>query len=580
MPDSLLISAHKPVNSLPDRRELSAINGWQYLLPGGNLSRLLCYDTTEGALTVMLSRICPDLTVIHSNRDALDRIANKIGKLGLIHVHFQHIPDITDFRVFANGSFNGFVLHDIRTSLLGGECHERRCREAEFRFFLTEIFRVLNEDGFCYIALRNRMGYDTLEKRVTRDKSSGVMAVSVKRMAGALKRCRFGRIHCYPYLLNDECMQEIIPLGKGYTSVKNSLTLKERLKEVILGKWGVNLFAPGYGILAHKGEASKTLMDMFVGSLIKNGVFVNAEAGVEIKRHQVLFANKSILSLGSSESEYGEVIAVLTDDDKSIQRRQLEARTLQKLRETLPSMSDKFPRTLAEGKFLHYHYFVMSELPGITIDTRVRQLDDISCNAIRLLIDFHKATAARQRITPDVYGQLFGQIIERAMTANPVFADRIGGIGKSIRDRVMGRQVTSVWFHGDYKIENIVIDKRSLKVNGVIDWELSLYPGPPLLDVWYLLAYNRMTTEDKDFLTVFRTKFLTGQYNRTEAALYESYLDNIPVPGAMVPVLLAMFFIHHIGCRFEYDLTNDYNLKNIRSALDQLTARLAVEKSA
>lgn len=122
--------------------------------------------------------------------------------------------------------------------------------------------------------------------------------------------------------------------------------------------------------------------------------------------------------------------------------------------------------------------------------------------------------------------------------------------------------------HGDYKIENLMFDPGSLQVSGVIDWDLSRKTGLPLLDLLYLIAYNRVIREGREIEEIFLDCILPGKLSEFERAAHDEYIGKTGMDAGVADILTAMFWIYHVAFRIEVDSGAGSSMENMFLALN------------
>ena len=99
-------------------------------------------------------------------------------------------------------------------------------------------------------------------------------------------------------------------------------------------------------------------------------------------------------------------------------------------------------------------------------------------------------------------------------------------------------------------------------------------PEYVLLDLLYLLTYNRTLKGGGDLLAALQDFVVTGPTN-FEKHMLRRYERAVP-DGAYPPgVLNAMFFVHHVAVRYKYTLDSDRVAEAVRDVLSLLTKPMA-----
>lgn len=542
--------------------------GWHYLVGVSSAARVLCYDPGAGAVALLLAGLCREVVVLHPDAARRREISDQASLLGLNNLRVL-APEALHADATSANAFDGFVLHDQQALFL------HRGSSVALGALLEILPRTLRPGAFVYFGVRHRYGYDRLLAWFrTRDPGTPVTPLwSVLALTRLLRSSGLTEITRTPMLLEKRRVAEIIP-ARGYFSVKNRFLPAERLKEIVVGRVGARWFAPFYGVVAfHQGRSLSFLEQLlqYLRTQAIDGV-VNPEQLV-LKRYFVLHAGKVVLSFGAADASHGSIIVVLTQDAESARRRELEAEVLSALARLPAALSARIPKPLHAMTFLGTRCFVLSELPGVTIDAPTPRLDRITSNAARVLADLHLATQQSYRVTPATYPALFGDLFDAARGRYPVCAAELSTLEAMLRQTVLGWELPCVRFHGDYKLENVMVDAITGEVTGIIDWELSRAAGPPLLDLIYLLVYNRVIG-GRDWYGAFKEIALQARRDPSEQAIWDGYLQRVPVAAERVPVLCVLFTIHHIGCRLQIDLSQPGRKQEMHDMIQLLASVL------
>ena len=80
--------------------------------------------------------------------------------------------------------------------------------------------------------------------------------------------------------------------------------------------------------------------------------------------------------------------------------------------------------------------------------------------------------------------------------------------------------------------------------------------GLPLIDLMYLLVYNRMIRDHLKFEVVFRDVADGTSWSKGEKRLLDEYAAAIGLDEDLRRVLQVLFVVHAAGARFQYDGAN------------------------
>ena len=543
--------------------------GWQYLLnPQEGNGSVLCYDCTEGGIALLLTHMYRHVTLIHASKDHLERIRRRVSLEGVTAIRYQVVREASDFRTLADSPYTGFVIHDFEATVF------RRGKGDGERPVLHELLagarEVLSPDGFVYISMRNRLSYSILRDGWSNPIYRRCMtSMSAKR---ALTSAGFGDVQAHPFILEGPYVSELVPEG-GYLAAKGGFSLVEKFKQIALGRRGSRYFAAGYGLVARKDALPfRSTLERLLNGHAEYGLPI-PPGRLELKRYLVLNWGKVILSVGSKLSKYGEYVLVLTRERRPTFHRRREAETLRALAERKLSQGDRIPRFLGEYPVDGAACFVMRTIPGISIDRPGPGLEALTGQAVGFICVFHAETLNRVKIDEQAYARLFGDLFRKATARYAPLAPELAQLERLVRAGIIGTELPIVWMHGDFKIENMIFSETEKELRGVIDWEHSVECGLPMLDILYLLTYNRALCAAGDLLPAIRSLIVRGP-SEFERRMLARYAGHVPVEASLEKILQAMFFVHHIGVRFKYIFESELVVSGLREMLSLLAGAL------
>ena len=575
----LLLSLPRPV---VDQYILQTISydkdGWRYILPGlPSPASVLCLDARYGTTAAALAETGAAVTVIHPCPVTVRIIRHRLAALKVSNVTVLHVAPKTTHLPFEDARFDAFVHHDVAGTLVTNPATAVSHFVTLTATLLNEAFRLVKPDGFAYFGTKNRHGYTEWRKRLLRRTAQEPPTISPTPMRHAkwlIRRAGFQDIRIHPYLVEQERVSEILP-PSGYRSVKNSLLAGERLKQVFLGKIGSRFLAPAYGLVCAKGRPRAALIKSFADDLVAQGIMAAPADHQACFQRYFPIPGKVFVTLGKAVDRDENIIIVIPKISRVQTWRRKEIAIVNEVRTLSPYLAAKLPRQYTESSCRGETYFALSEIPGITIDRRVPRLDQLTHNAVEFLIRFNQITARTTALSPEAYSGLMAPLIRQVAEIYPETRERMDRIELHLRAAVTGKSIVRVWLHGDYKLENLIFDRDTLEITGIIDWEQSRREGLPWLDLLYLLAYNRIMTEGRDFFDVYHEVILGEDYADHEKAVMDAYARAMPLPSDMKTVLTALFFVHHIGFRYKYNMHMAGDRDNIHTALTELEMRLA-----
>lgn len=554
-------------------------DGWLYTLPKLHSdSTVLCLESRFGVTAAALAEIAGEVTVIHPCRITVQIIVRGLADQGIHNVRVVHVSPDQDRLPFPDGTFDAVIHHDIASTL------GRNLQASIWPFtipglkFAVEAYRILKSHGFLHCGVRNRWGYSKWKHLpVCRDGMTTIpesRPPSLSCVRQGLLEAQFATVILRPYLVNHGRVSEVLSRG-GYRSVQNPLRLSEHAKEILLGKVGARHLAPAFGLLATKQLGGESPVSLIRKSLTDEGLLPerSRECG-EFLRYVVL-PGKVVITLGDSPQGSGNIVVVIPRVPSSSSGRKRELAVIEELRTLGPAVSSYLPKVYRELPVDGRLIYAMSEIQGVTFDLPMAIVDDLSRRALDFILSFNRLTAHEQLMDESGYATTFTPIFDRARTTYPDLAPLLSEINAIIKRSVINTSLVTCWLHGDFKLENLMFDRKTLRIIGVIDWEHARKNGLPWLDVLYLITYNRITNGEGNFFSVFRNVIAMQAFSEPETGLLQRQAEGLRLRSSLWAPSVALFFIHHIAFRIHYNMDAAEDRDNLTAGLQLVLNQLA-----
>lgn len=560
--------------------------GWRFILEPKKMERILCLGTVSESVTLSISQICHQLLVVYFDSSVLQAVRQNLDNQGLTKISYIKASENEISLPFPDEHFDGFIFNSLDQSLLPQAVLAAPNVLFALHLFFSEIYRVLKKESFVYFGLQNKYGYDKLAnillKMDTSDGGytrSGYHIFSFRTLKRAISKAKFERTKSYKLLTDGDVVREIV-LEKSYKPSKNSFLFKEKIKQYILNSLFSSFLAPSLAILCFKGQPGPSYLDELIRDLIKRRILSNDSSEAFVVKRYLILPGKVILSVGQVQQPYGEKIVILPFITSVLDRLRHETRILQSLHQEHLRIQPLVSEFFLEGEFYGQVYFVQQEMPGTSIDAPVSSLDEITWRALQVLTDFHRETLQEVTLHDDLFDALFSNPLHRVIEKiGSLASPSLYRIEAMLRTALVGKLLKIVWMHGDFKIENLMIDPKSLEINGIIDWDLSRKVGLPFLDLLYLLAYNRVIREKKSIEQILLDYIIPAKLSRFEQTAQKEYLRALNIGIDFAELLTFMFWIYHIAYRIEiYPRTNELIeriflvLRTFEKIIEKLTA--------
>lgn len=440
-------------------------------------------------------------------------------------------------------------------------------------------------DTYVYIGIRNRLDYQLLFRPnawISRIRETRKW-ISYRNARNILKRYGFTSSRVYPVLLREGGSEEIVFQSK-YKSNENTLGLKEKLKEVLLGKLGLWLFSSAYCLVATR-EKIVSNIDQFLDYLNHRTLkpISVPDARNIYKFVSLLLPRKIILTIGDKK---GPKYVVIGSRWKLVaERRDKESRILMEMEQEGLRDCVRFPKYLGSDVWQGVRYFVQEAIEGITIDVEQPGLGLVTEEAISIMKKIHHRTVKKIILSEVTYKEVVGWIFEIARGKHKNI-EGLDSLTKTlevyVKNILWGEELKIARMHGDFKIENVIINPDTRRIEGIIDWEHSRSSGLPSLDVWYLLIYNRHMCEGGNIYETMKTMCLENELSQMERETLRSHCLDMEYNEKTASAMKCIFILHHMVCRMTHDYEKaeiEILIRNILQSMVNYLESISVSES-
>lgn len=327
-----------------------------------------------------------------------------------------------------------------------------------------------------------------------------------------------------------------------YISQKNIFLLKEKIKKHlfsgVLSKYFHNTYI-------YTGTSNPLGFRSFNG-LMK--VVSQAFPDLELTINRITIKpGKLIFFTDNKNEESNNYIIIAAIDDDAIKQRLNEYHTLLALKEN-NEINKYIPLVYAPIQYDGIDYFIVEELPGVTVDFDNAALENKTYNAYQSLCDLSISTSYKVSFEDETFSDFILDTKNKFISQFPEYKDKTVLIDKYIDINFAKGIFSMVTMHGDYKIENVIFERNSNKVVGIIDWELSNLTGLPLIDVFFLIVYNKII-QGHDFLSAFEL-LLNNKQDSKEDNYIKDYCKKFNISEEYKNILYLIFILHHFSFRY------------------------------
>lgn len=244
------------------------------------------------------------------------------------------------------------------------------------------------------------------------------------------------------------------------------------------------------------------------------------------------------------------------------------------------SLSTIAPKPVDHGSYQGQEYFIETFIHGNKL-----QLNRINSSEVYRMVrpvllsfslDAGKDTFINEHRYQTLVGDSLALLKENAWDKTDI--KKLQDLEHALQDILLNTRVRLPLVHGDFKIENLLFNSDGLE--GIIDWDLSSFPGFPCLDLLYLYGYSfhhQIRAHDRG-MTDFIHQLLSGSSREPILqSWYEDYSGCLSLAGEWDTLSGILFWLHYVTKTIRTALPSydgrTYQ-KNIRIPLDIITERM------
>lgn len=205
------------------------------------------------------------------------------------------------------------------------------------------------------------------------------------------------------------------------------------------------------------------------------------------------------------------------------------------------------PRPIGAGKVDHLPYFCEEFCAGSTTDKQ-----DLHTTAIiQQATEYLQSTYAAYLTThPPDASQVRRELAKLTTRLGPY----TGKNGKPLLDQCINsltnelavNELPMLPFHGDFKIENMLLENN--RISRIIDWDLSRKSYFPFLDLIHLHTWSESNKSEQPINVVFINYWMVDK----NMAVLNAALKTFGLKDNIASSLLTLYWLHHLAFRLDY----------------------------
>ena len=459
--------------------------GWKFLLPLTKDSRVLDLGCGWGTLAYGLAERVKEVVAMDSTMERMRLLALRSKQDGRDQIKVVCGGD-GRFLPFADDSFDVVVVNGVLEWVPSGmEGHPGQLQEA----FLSEIRRVLKDDGCLFLGIENRFAWKTWFRN--RDGHTDLrfvpwlprpLADLYSRMMGkgGYRNWLYSRRQ-YVNLLRDKGFNDVqfhiplpgyhhpiwmVPAGRK-TQIADTVRRRvsgglNQLKQRLKGRLSAE-FPDSFAMVAQVTQKQPVFLERLLQQLASE--HDNIQATEIDDTHYRVNAEMGMVTILVPRKTRGVVLKLPLHNHA----KQCLEHEISLLRGYTEELMGLLPKVVSQNLFETQDYAVFSFLPGICGDQRFAEgepLDDTLSSAGELLKRLNGL--GKPANGPMMISALGGKVL--SLAANPAQQDSVKSAMSVVADQ-LDQLCAQGWAlgHGDFKLANTIFDSAG-KLVGVIDW--------------------------------------------------------------------------------------------------------------
>ena len=385
--------------------------------------------------------------------------------------------------------------------------------------FLKEINRVLKKGGELYIGIENRYSHKHFKGNPDHHSHllfASLMPRSIANLYTIFKQRRPYRTYTYSKKGYSKLLQQasfsnaryysLLPSYKDINQIidlqdKNAVDAYANSKNGLIKRTVVKHFLPlicdSFGIVSCKNHATIPWLNAFIEH------FCRTHGGIRSASiSKLVVSKKDVINIflkcdyenEKRAEDYSSVVIKLPINENALmnlEKNYTSLSLIQDYPETILQSRGIAPKPLLKGIFEKQAYFSEQFMKGIPLHEIWPSLSSLKKRMIiedvqEVICNLGEVTRKEKTIDMPILENLLENKIRRILNrVTDIGATKsLTNIGKSLRNALEKRiSISLVFLKGDFSCKNILIERETGAVSGIIDWDMSMKNGFELVDL-------------------------------------------------------------------------------------------------
>jgi len=519
---------------------------WKLLLPEDFASDLFIADVSLGAVPLDLSRSYRRVIVYPWYERSADIVRKRVQDAGVSNIIICERADSRELnRLDCRIGTSVMVITRDMLSLWGEKGVMDR---------VSDIVRALKRScgpawTSVFLFPKNH-GMSPLMKLLSLIHPQGLSMFTLKK---ACAKHGLANMRIYHLRHAPERISEIHPeslsaapgnhCGSGDVGARKGMTPVQRIVRTLKRSPAAY---PSQMLAMSRREGSSTWLQGFLSHL---GGLNGEGRGLSVRKYIAGKPNMILLEIGT-DSGFSSICRMpLGRGVMTARRAENNYAALQRL-QSCRSISQLAPRPLGRGVYQRQEYYVETFLSGrklvLNPVNHAHVYAMIRPALFSLYLDAGRDTVIDEAVFRRLAGESLGVLRSKAWSRYD--AEKIQALEHALKRALLGARVRLPLVHGDFKIENLLFGPGRLE--GILDWDLSKFQGPPYLDLLYLYSYSfhhRPMTNGRGIMDFIHRRLVVGDLGPVLQPWWDDYSSSLKIPALWSRISGVLFWLHYVA---------------------------------
>ena len=242
-----------------------------------------------------------------------------------------------------------------------------------------------------------------------------------------------------------------------------------------------------------------------------------------------------------------------------------------------PALTSLLPKIVDHGVIRGQGYWVESRLEGVagTVFRYNRGWKRVVAqSALDFLLDLHTSTRQPTQISRSIVDELLephvATVEEKVKKFEPNFD--LSSLVEALWDIFRDREIPFVRTHGDFWPGNLLISDRG-RLTGVLDWDLSVARGWPMLDLLHFIAFQHKWRATELFGSIVTGRLMRRRFTSWERELVSRYCASLAIEDDLWAGFVAVYWLNRVSSTIDH-FSQGWHRRNVLRPLPRIVDAL------